>query len=278
MQKQIRSFDGTKINYEIEHISENYIVFLHGLGGNLTAWKKQRELMHKNKISTIAVDMRGHGLSERPNSERYYSFENFARDIYFILQKENIKNFVLVGHCVGGAVTVNFHKLYPELAKAYILVASTYKYNSFARLTSQLIRFEPWILKMLSYPFFEEYNGRIEQMDYKDFVGTSDWSMHRISTDIRYTGFKSYVYTLRSFVKFDEIESLKKMNRPVLIISGSKDTFFDVNVAKRMNKLIKNSTLNIVPNGNHIVVLNNPNTVGKNILEFAKSLPDFLQK
>ncbi len=56
-----------KINYKI-HKNKNdlYLVFLHGLGGNLYAWNEIRTIMHKKNYSTLAIDLRGHGESFRP--------------------------------------------------------------------------------------------------------------------------------------------------------------------------------------------------------------------
>jgi pimeloyl-ACP methyl ester carboxylesterase len=278
MQKQIRSFDGTKINYEIENISENCVVFLHGLGSTLTVWKKPIDIMHKNNISTIAIDMRGHGLSERPKYVYDYEFKNFAKDVHHILQKENIKNFVLVGHCVGGAIAVTFHKMYPDLAKAYVLISSTYKYVNFSNWVWSLKKMEPLLVSILNQSYFTKNNGKLNYRDYKKYIGTGDWNVRRLYTDIMNTGLKSFLCTLQNFMKYNEMETLTKITKPVLLMNGSKDSIVSLGMARRMKSLIKNSKLIVLPEEDHIVVLNNPTVVGKNILEFAKSLPDFIQK
>ena len=129
MQKKITSFDGTQINYSLSKNSENdaYLVFLHGLGGDLTAWKKELNFFKSKGISTLAVDLRGHGKSDRPDLLDKYKLEYFARDVKTIIDHEKIKKLIIVGHCFGGVVTIMFHKLFPNLAKSYILVDTTYK-------------------------------------------------------------------------------------------------------------------------------------------------------
>ena len=51
MQKSIKSFDGTHINYSINRKAENFLVFLHGAGGDLNAWLKYIEFFNqKNNV------------------------------------------------------------------------------------------------------------------------------------------------------------------------------------------------------------------------------------
>ena len=41
MQKKIESFDGVGINYSISRVSDFFLIFIHGAGGDLNAWKEQ---------------------------------------------------------------------------------------------------------------------------------------------------------------------------------------------------------------------------------------------
>ena len=52
MEKIIKSFDDTKINYEISKSNDNdfYLIFIHGAGGDLTAWRKERYFFHKKGV------------------------------------------------------------------------------------------------------------------------------------------------------------------------------------------------------------------------------------
>src|SRR3989344_1665595 len=125
MQKKIKSFDGVKINYEVSGKNENCLVFLHGLGGDLNAWKNERKFFKKKNISTIAIDLRGHGKSERPKSYESYGLDKFAMDVYFVLKKKRKKKFILVWHCFGGIVSMNFYCLFPKMAGGYGFIGPT---------------------------------------------------------------------------------------------------------------------------------------------------------
>lgn len=274
MQKHLKSFDKVEINYDISRNSGSFVVFVHGAGGDLTAWKKERAFLHRRGISTLALDLRGHGKSGRPSLPANYRLENFARDINAIIRKERISDFVLAGHCFGGMVTIMFHKLFPRLAKSYILIDTTYK------APPQL----KWIFR--NHPFFVHILNRILKNDdlrkrhfshvnYKKFVGSSDWDFFRIYSDIAHTSFKSWLFTYENLAKFNGIKILKSIRKPVLVIEGDKDSIFNLLVAKKIKSLIRNSKLDIVPDANHIIVINNPKQLEVEILRFLLRLKGF---
>jgi len=276
MQKQIESFDGIKINYDIVHKkSTGFLVFLHGAGGDLTAWNKELHYFHKKGISTLALDMRGHGKSARPQKFFDYDLENFAKDLFEVLKKEEIRDFILIGHCFGGMVVAIFHKLFPKLAQAYVLVDTAYKAPKRIR---YFFKANKLFLFILNYILENRKNDKENflHIDFEKYVGTGDWNIKRIFSDITHTTFKSWIFTYQNMAKFDAIEILKSIKQRVLIIEGEKDSIFNMIEAKKIHSLIKNSKLNVIPEANHILVLNNPHELQKEIYEFVKNYKDFM--
>ena len=111
-------------------------------------------------------------------------------------------------------------------------------------------------------------------MDFEKYVGTGDWNVKRIFSDIIHTTFKSWIFTYQNIAKFDAIEILKSIKKRVLIIEGEKDSVFNMLEAKKINSLIKNSELNVIPEANHILVINNPHELQKEIYGFVKNFKD----
>lgn len=98
--KHIKSFDGTKIYYEVgPGGKDNCIVLLHGLGGDLSAWDKEKDYFQNEGVSTISIDLRGHGYSDRSDKEDFYKFTSFAKDVLEVMHEERFHNYSLVGHC-----------------------------------------------------------------------------------------------------------------------------------------------------------------------------------
>ena len=267
MQKSIKSFDGVRINYDIFRNSRSFIVFLHGAGGNLTVWDNERSLLHSKGYSSIAIDLRGHGNSERPKLLKDYTLEKFGKDIMHIIDNEKIKDFMIVGHSFGGIVTIMFHKLFPRVAKSYILIGTTCKAPS--ALKAAFKKHSPFINVLNNLlEGRDTQNVAFSRAKFDRYVGTGDWNLLRIFSDVRHTSLKSWLFTYQYLAGFNGIGILKSIKKPVLIIRGEKDSIFDLKVAQKIKKIVKNSKLSIVPGANHIIVLNNPDAVEKEIYGF----------
>jgi pimeloyl-ACP methyl ester carboxylesterase len=270
MQKQIITSDNVNINYNIERKSDLYLVFVHGLGGDLNLWSVETRFFSKKGYSTISVDLRGHGLSGRPKLINQYSIDRFAKDIYEVLKHEKIKKCILIGHCFGGAVLIKFNELYPLLGDSYVLIDTTYKSTKLMRLLkidTLLSNIINHILKLISVRRKNFYH-----VDFRKHIGTGNWNIKRIFNDMRSVGIKSYIFTFENFAEFDASSSLKNFKKPVLIIEGEKDSVFNLKIAHEMNSLIKDSTLIVIPKANHQVTLNNIVELQKIIYNYINDL------
>jgi pimeloyl-ACP methyl ester carboxylesterase len=273
MQKKIKSFDGTIINYNVHKAKSSFfLVFLHGAGGDLTAWKKERHFFHKKSFSTMAVDLRGHGLSGRPVLEKQYTLDNFAKDVFLVLKKEKIRNFAIAGHCFGGMVAIKFHELFPNLAKAYILIDTSYKPP---KLMKNFFKKNPFFMNLLNKILENKKIIKKSHVNFEKFKDTGDWNFFRIYSDITHTSLKSWLFTYENIANFKGIKILEKIKKPALIIQGKNDTIFRTEIGKKIHKFVKTSKLEIFPNSNHIVVLNNPEILEQSMLSFINSLKTF---
>ncbi len=147
MQKNITSFDGTRIMYHYYHHSPNHIIFLHGLAMNSAFWSKEAELFRKLGFSVIVPDFRGHGSSGKPLLKESYLPQHFAQDLHAIITAENLGKVNIVGHSFGGGIAIIYHHLYPSKVKSLTLVNTDYKVPLLikllvkARLFPNLLRF-----------------------------------------------------------------------------------------------------------------------------------------
>src|SRR3989344_7865474 len=111
-------------NYINRNSKKQVIVFLHGLGANSTAWKGIINNLKKQNLPILYQDLRGHGKSQIINS---YKIEEFAYDLNEILEKERIKKVILIGHSLGGMISLVFYKLFKNKVAGLILINTTYK-------------------------------------------------------------------------------------------------------------------------------------------------------
>ncbi|MBI2334497.1 alpha/beta hydrolase [Candidatus Daviesbacteria bacterium] len=264
------SFDGAKIYYhKTEKDKNRWLIFLHGFGGDLTAWKKERAYFSKLGISSIAMDLRGHGLSERSEKEDFYKLENFAKDVKALIEEEKIKDPVILGHCFGGMVAIYFQAKFPHQSKALVLVDTSFKPPFISpHGIPQVFLKHLFCLLIKVVPNIKLYG----HSDFDQFIGTPDIDLKRLLSDILHTSLKSYLLLCDQLIKLDSKQLLSKINVPTLIIEGTEDSIFPPNIAEYLHQRIKKSELDLIEEANHILVLNNPQDLEKSITQFLKKI------
>ena len=89
------------------------VVLLHGLASSCHIWDLVAPQLAE-EFSVIAVDQRGHGLSDKPESG--YDFASVSRDLLGVIKARNLERPVVVGHSWGADVALEFAVAYPEVA------------------------------------------------------------------------------------------------------------------------------------------------------------------
>ena len=109
---------------------EHTFVLIHGTGGDNRQLGPQFEML--SEIGrTIALDLRGHGKSDKPDGD--YSLESFAHNIYQLCTHLKIHHPILVGFSMGGNIALELAAEYPRFAKALILLDSALLYTEKVR-------------------------------------------------------------------------------------------------------------------------------------------------
>lgn len=124
MQKEIL-YNKKKLAYSV-HGTENgpVVVLLHGFGEDSRIWQNQIEKL--KDFHLIIPDIPGSGHSEIIDD---MSMEGLADAIFQIVTQERSRtlspHFTLIGHSMGGYITLAFAEKYPEMLKGFGLFHST---------------------------------------------------------------------------------------------------------------------------------------------------------
>ncbi len=95
-----------KINYHLQgDVSKKTIVFIHG--NSLSSKTFAEQFNGIKNIPLLAIDLPGHGLSERPaEPEKTYSILGYIEVLKFVLAELKISDFILAGHSLGGHIAL----------------------------------------------------------------------------------------------------------------------------------------------------------------------------
>jgi len=91
------------------------IVFIHGLLGSRLNWEQQTASPNLQQYRLITYDLRGHGLSGKPDAPgSYREGRRYADDLATVLKASRATRPVLVGWSLGGVVMSNYLAAYGE--------------------------------------------------------------------------------------------------------------------------------------------------------------------
>jgi pimeloyl-ACP methyl ester carboxylesterase len=111
--------DGHRVHYETHGTGREALVFVHGWTCNLSFWSRQAPVFG-TKTRVIAIDLPGHGQSDKP--EVTYTMDLFARAVDAVLLDAGVDRAVLVGHSMGTPVIREFYRKYPQKTLALVIV------------------------------------------------------------------------------------------------------------------------------------------------------------
>lgn len=98
------------------------VVLLHGFLGSHQIWKPAIDNLSKS-YRVIAIDLPGHGNT--PCFGYAHSMELMAKCVKAVLDSLRLKKYVLIGHSMGGYVSLAFADLYPDHLRGLCLYHST---------------------------------------------------------------------------------------------------------------------------------------------------------
>ena len=91
------------------------LFFIHGWSQHHLSWSKQFESPLADEFRIVAMDLRGHGMSEAPEgAEHYTNGDLWADDVNAVVTTLGLKRPVLAGWSYGGFVISDYVRKYGE--------------------------------------------------------------------------------------------------------------------------------------------------------------------
>jgi long-chain acyl-CoA synthetase len=214
-------------------------VFIHGFGGQAEQWHYQLQTFSvENRV--IALDLRGHGLSDRPG--RGYDMPQLVSDLETALVLLKVKGkFVLVGHSFGGAVVTEYALKNPDRVERLILLA-----------TATEFKLQPMLKLALSLPI---------------------WLLRLVEPSTRRWLFAS-PHTLKQLYfqnmsRWNGWERLCALDVPTLVIRGNRDRVFEQARFEKVTASIPGAEEADIGASGHLVMLERREAVDRAIERFT---------
>jgi len=251
--------DNTKINYVtgkdgIRKGKKN-LLFIHGAGGNHKVWNMQPHYFESN-YNFIAVELPGHGESSGNGEKDISSYTEWIRKI---IENLSLRTCSIIGHSMGGAITLDFVLKYHQYLDSIVLVGT----GARLRVSSDILdtvkdNFDNAVKLICKFA----YSDRVSS----DIIELGETEMRKTSPEVLYGDFFACN-------DFDVLEEIKKIKAPTLIISGSEDRLSFPKYAHFLHENIQGSKLVMIQDAGHMIMIEKPKEFNEEVETFISNLP-----
>jgi predicted esterase len=112
----LRREDGVALFYEEAQGDDPPVLLIHGIGCDHTTFAPQFEHFARIGHRVVAVDLRGHGKSDKPHQS--YTMQLFTDDLAWMCEQLGLQKPLLVNASNASTSTVRHHRLPANLPPA----------------------------------------------------------------------------------------------------------------------------------------------------------------
>jgi pimeloyl-ACP methyl ester carboxylesterase len=246
--------EGVKVHY-VEGGEGPAVLLVHGLGTSLITWRQNFDYLVSTGYRILALDLPGHGDSDKPRSLSYDPVTG-ATLIHQFLKIQGLDKVSVVGSSAGGLIAGLFALAYPEQVEKMVLVAP-----------GGLGRRLSWLLRIMSVPGLGEllYQPKLQnaivlskRIFYREpsFLRDILPEMCRVRTlpGSRYAAIQAVRSSINLFGLRKQrhiLHQLKELPSPLMTVWGEKDNIIPVAHAETVKRELPNSVVCIIPRCGH---------------------------
>jgi 4,5:9,10-diseco-3-hydroxy-5,9,17-trioxoandrosta-1(10),2-diene-4-oate hydrolase len=248
------------------------VLLIHGIGGSLEDWILNADALAKHH-RVYALDLVGYGHSDKPSAS--YSFSYMAQFVKDFMEAESIDRACLIGHSLGGGISLQFSIQFPSNVEKLVLVGSAGLGQQVTLLLRVLTL--PIIGKLLSRPsrkgtanFLKEclYDSALvtdELVDFSYSLASLPGAQDALLSTVRTLG---NIRGMRKDVLRPIVDNLSAITVPTLIFWGKQDRILPVTHAQVAEEKIPDTQLKIFDPCGHFPQLERPEEFNSIVLKF----------
>lgn len=268
--------DYSKVNY-VQQGKGTPVILTHGLAASLHDWDDLLPELAASGYAGYALDLLGHGESEKPSSHHEYTVESVFQHFKSWVDSLRLNEpMILVGHSLGGSLCLLYALRYPERVRALVLVNPFYEVKQLPLVMRTIFRHQllnTYLIDRTPYSLFRFF---VDLTSFSFPIGshvTHVLPEHiREQTALDYKRASSGIYniprTLPSLT-FD----LSRIQQPTLLIWGKHDQTLAPTSYPELAKLLPNvKATHLMPICGHVPHQCHPETFDPYVMEFLKGV------
>src|SRR5262245_54816351 len=244
------------------------VLFIHGFSQSSLAWSRQLDSELARDYRLIAMDLRGHGLSDKPR-DAYGDSRLWAEDVHSVIETLNLDRPVLSGWSYGTPIILDYIRRYGEdRIGGFQIVGGITKLGSDAAMSVITPEFANLVPGFLS----TDVEASVQTLE--SFLRLL--FLRPLSTSDLYLmlGYNAsvppHVRQAMFSRAFDNDDLLPRIRKPVLITFGAKDAILKLEVVDQHKVGLPHAQIQIVPNCGHAAFWDDPSAFNQRLRSFVE--------
>jgi NAD+ synthase len=257
------------LNYVVEGEGPP-VILIHGMSASLSDWWRLMPLLVSAGYQAIAVDMLGHGDSHKPDDPKHYSTKVVYEALETWIDQLGIETpFYLIGHSLGGYMSLTYALKNPDRVKAMVLVNPLYSIKQLTGLLDLLM------------PLANVGAGLLKatpQWLVNSFLSYNDSFLTKLDSETRWSYARDIKRASPYFLRIpstapDLTPHLPKITTPTLVLYGTEDRIEKADSFPQLISGLYNATGKPISDCGHHPHQGEPELVSRMVMDFFKLHP-----
>jgi pimeloyl-ACP methyl ester carboxylesterase len=231
------------------------VILIHGAGSNHLVWPA--EIRRLRNTLVLAIDLPGHGKS---GGFAFHEVKQYTTSILDLMEGLGHNRAILVGHSLGAAIALQFAYDNPANVEGLVCIAGAASFS-----------LAPTFIDLFRLPQGNTTAHDLLNTYFQPLHGNHEWypKLIRNMATVR----KSLWYTdFRASANFDLHKQVPEIKTPTIVMAGTGDPMVSFSSSSFLAQQLPNAKLIRYSQHGHLLMLENPKKVARDILEFYKQV------
>jgi len=243
------------------------VMLVHGWGCSVYVFRYNLPALAEAGFRSIAVDLKGHGLSDKPLASDEYTIDSLVEHLRDILDALGLERPALAGHSLGGSLIYHFASRYPERARCLGMLSPVglkgvplmwlYRLLTPAALMPILRQINPRVVVKRALKRVYGKRGHFTKRDVEEYLAPSQ--------------FPEYALAMRELLhSYDwnaaDHRQLATVNLPAVGVWGSLDHMMPDDGMGIFVPLVPQIVLRAIPDAGHVITEETPDEVNESLI------------
>tara|TARA_B100000900_G_scaffold260077_1_gene221692 strand:+ start:398 stop:1174 length:777 start_codon:yes stop_codon:yes gene_type:complete len=232
------------------------IVFLHGSGLSHIVWSLTEQFFSNKNFNVLSIDLPGHGNSDGPCLENIEKISDWMEKVFIEL---NLKKVILVGHSQGCLEILEYAHKYKNRIKKIVFIGGSYRMPVNQDLIDLAKNGDKDAVKLMMKWGFKDSKKFIGGNPVEKIIQSPRDISEILATDL--IACNNYS---------NGLDAAKSIDCPTMLVFGSDDKMLNLEVGKKFANLIKDSSIHIISDCGHMIMIEKAFEMREKVLEFLQ--------